>query len=266
MGPLVPFYFRAFPLFGLVCFGLLHDYTRREEFRFRQLLQQAKNERIEQLQVEKERLAWDQRLAETRSTTRSADVWRGRQVAKQRMAEPLQHMAAAGARAAALSDGDEDAEAGTVASYMSDSIAEAPALAEGCTSSGARGAPLSSAASESCCSELDDILRIDLDSPPSQSIGATSREPGEATREVRLMGMRRGIFGGSRSSGAPSSVKSEDDGSVASVASSSYAGRNGTVEARAREAALWKTLREMGITPTRVTRGGGGESGMVRKG
>ena len=66
LGQVVPIYFRLLPVITMVFISGMQERAHREEFRYRQLLQAAKNTRIEQLEREKDRLAWDRKLREER--------------------------------------------------------------------------------------------------------------------------------------------------------------------------------------------------------
>ena len=63
---LVPLFFRFVPLLAMFLISLSQEHTQREEFRFKYLLQQLREERVEQLQREKERLDWESKLVPPR--------------------------------------------------------------------------------------------------------------------------------------------------------------------------------------------------------
>ena len=238
---LVPPLLLGVPVVGVLLISLLTDVGRRDEFRIRQLLRMAKNDRIEQLQVEKERLAWEKRLFEKSTSMPTTAV------------PPEQ--------AAAPTADPKTAPSGTHSDSEAAHPPPGPFLqtvepkADLFNASAFMGAGEPPSVSGGSCSELDGIMMAEImmwdgqQPQPSAVPGDTNRQRENTSPD--LSQYLRGAF----SSGAPSSVKSEDEGSVVSShvssRSNTYAGTNGTTQARLREAVLWQTLRDAGLLTRR---------------
>jgi len=267
-GTVVPLYFRILPFFTMVLVAAIQECAHREQFRYHQLLHLAKNARIEQLHREKDRLIWDSRLKEERERKYGGHSQRSERSERKRVAgvhAPAFHSTVSVAEPAATyaeldlsaveahvdlePDGswihaDEEGGEGRGGSSSAGSRARATFATTLTTvpprqPHNSRYFQPSEASSSTSCSELGAILNA------ASHLRTQPPAPAPAAAPVEGLGrLTCQRVAPSKSTGC-SSARSTPSRDMSSSRASSR-----PLLSRVRDAALWRSLQDLGLMPS----------------